>query len=81
MVYKSLHGLAPNYLSSLFSQRNISYSLRDNENKLVVPPPRTNFPKNSVRYKGAVIWKSLPRELRQAKTLDSFRRGCHNYFT
>ena len=66
LVYKSLHGLAPNYLSSLFSQRNISYSLRDNENKLVAPLPRTNFFKNSVRYKGAVIWNSLPRELRQA---------------
>ena len=24
MVYKSLHGLTPNYLSSLFTQRNIS---------------------------------------------------------
>ena len=24
MVYKSLHGFAPNYLSSLFTQRNIS---------------------------------------------------------
>ncbi|XP_068743078.1 uncharacterized protein [Montipora capricornis] len=42
MVYKSLHGLAPNYLSSLFTQRNISYNLRDNENKLVIPLPRTN---------------------------------------
>lgn len=43
MVYKSLHGLAPNYLSSLFTRRNISYDLRDNENKLVIPLPCPNF--------------------------------------
>ena len=55
MVYKALHGLAPNYLSSLFTQRNISYNLRDNENKMVIPLPRTNLLKNSFRYNGAVI--------------------------
>ena len=81
MVYKSLHGLAPNYLSSLFTQRNISYNLRDSESKLVIPLPRTNFLKNSFRYSGAVIWNNLPLELRQAETINSFRRGCHNLFT
>ena len=81
MVYKSLHGLAPNYLSSLFNQRNISYNLRDNENKLVIPLPRTNFLKNSFRYYGAVIWNSLPLELQQPETINSFRRRCHNFFT
>ena len=58
MVYKSLHGLASNYLSSLFTQGNISYNLRDNENKLVIPLPRTNFLKNSFRYSGAIIWNN-----------------------
>ena len=80
MVYKSLHGLAPNYLSSLFTQRNISYYLRDNENKLAIPLPRTNFLKNSFGYNGAVIWNKLPLELRQAEPINSFRRGFHNFF-
>ena len=79
MVYKSLHGLTPNCLCSLFTQRYISYNLRDNENKLVIPLPRTNFLKNSFRYNGAVIWNNLPPELRQAETINSFRRGCHNF--
>lgn len=63
MVYKSLHGLAPNYLSSLFTRRNISYDLRDNENKLVIPLPRTNF-----------LQKSFSEMLRQGRIQD-FKRG------
>jgi len=34
MVYRSLHGLAPNYLSSKFERREIAYDLRDSENRL-----------------------------------------------
>ena len=34
MVYKSLHGLAPEYLSSKFEKRETAYNLRDSENKL-----------------------------------------------
>ena len=37
MVYRSLHALAPNYLSSKFERREIAYNLRDSENKLNVP--------------------------------------------
>ena len=36
MVYRSLHGLAPNYLSSKFERREVAYNLRDSENKLNV---------------------------------------------
>ena len=34
MVFESLHELAPDYLTSKFSERNTSYNLRDFENKL-----------------------------------------------
>ena len=40
MVFKSMNGLAPDYLSSKFIQRNdviTSYNLRDSENKFAVP--------------------------------------------
>ena len=46
MVYKSLHGLAPDYLCSKFERRETAYNLRDSENKLNVPLPRTNYYKN-----------------------------------
>ena len=36
MVYKSLHGLAPEYLCSRFAIRETAYNLRDSENKIFI---------------------------------------------
>ena len=81
MVYKSLNGLAPEYLSSKFVKRNETrYSLRDSVNKLFVPFPRTNFMKNSFSYSGAVLWNSLPCNVREAKSLSQFKRLVSLYF-
>ena len=82
MVYKSVNGLAPEYLCSKFSERSCAsvYSLRDTTGQLAVPIPRTNYLKNSFSYNGAVIWNSLPLELRQANSFNSFRSGCSEYF-
>ena len=65
MVYKSLNGLTPDYLSSKFVDRSSvsNYSLRDTEGKLVIPQPHTNYMKNSFSYSGAVLWNSLPNSL------------------
>ena len=61
MVFKSLNGLVPEYLTSKFLTQNESnYALRDLNNKLVVPFPRTNYMKNSFSYSGATLWNSLP---------------------
>ena len=90
MVYKSLNGheivngLAPNYLSSKFIQRSdviTSYNLRDSNNKLVIPLPRTNYYKNSFGYSGAVLWNSLPSAARQVTFLTNFRRLLINFDT
>ena len=80
MVYKSLNGLAPHYLREKFVERNTltDYSLRDSEGKLAIPLPHTNFMKNSFSYSGAVLWNTLPVELRQASSLRTFRSGCKN---
>ena len=67
MVYKSLNGLASEYLSSKFVKRNETrYSLTDSVNKLSVPFPRPNFMKNSFSYSRAVLWNSLPCNVREA---------------
>ena len=53
MVYKSLNGIAPLYLNSLFSYNEVSsYSLRDSKGKLAIPLPGTNYVKNSFIYRG-----------------------------
>ena len=74
MVYRSLHGWAPNYNSSKFERREVAYNLRDSENKLNVPLPRTNYYKNSFSYSGAILWNSLPCNLREAESLGQLKR-------
>ena len=52
MVLKCLHGLAPDYLASKFSQRSTSYNLRDSANKLNVRLPPTNYFKTVL----VIVW-------------------------
>lgn len=52
--------------------------MRDSENKLAVPLPRTKYFKNSFSNIGAVLWNSLPSNARQATSLNDFRRYLTN---
>ena len=81
MVFKSLNGLVPEYLTSKFVTRNVSnYALRDSANKLVVPFPRTNYMKNSFSYSGATLWNSLHRKIRESSSIDQFKRLLYQNF-
>ena len=73
MVYKSLHGLAPDYLCSKYERRETAYNLRDSENKLNVPLPRTNYYKNSFSSSGTTLSNRLTRDIRQAESLGLFK--------
>ena len=68
MVFKSLNNLVPEYLGSKCTSRSVTapYTFQDSENKPAIPLPRTNYLGNSFNYSGAVLWNSLPQNLRQA---------------
>ena len=51
------------------------------EGKLAIPQPHTNYMKNSFSYSGAVLWNSLPIELRQADSLSAFRAALERFFS
>ena len=82
MVHKSLYGLAPDYLQSMFVNRSIvaNYSLTDTEGKLSIPKPRTDYLRNSFSYSGAVLLNSLPPDLRQTENVNQFKAGCIKFF-
>ena len=81
MVFKSLNGLVPEYLTSKFVTRNVSdYALRESANKLVVPFPRTNYMKSSFSCSGATLWNSLPYYIRESSSLNQFQRLLYQYF-
>ena len=75
LMYKTLHGMTPDYLRSRFVYRDdvSAYRLRNTENKLVPPQPRTDYLKKSFSYSGAQLWNNLPVDLRQASSLADFK--------
>ena len=75
LMYKTLHGMTPDYLRSRFVYRDdvSAYRLRNTENKLVLPQLRTDYLKKSFSYSGAQLWNNLPVDLRQASSLADFK--------
>ena len=67
-MFKKLNGKAPKYMEDLFmrKEQRASVVLRNDENKLAVPFPRTDCLKKSISYSGAILWNSLPRSERNA---------------
>ena len=63
-----------NGLCSKFEIRETAYDLRDSENKLNFPLPRTNYYENNFSYSGATLWNRPPRDLRQVESLGLFKR-------
>ena len=83
MVYKSVNGLAPEYLNFVLnfpSAAALRATLLDTllANWLFLFLA-LNYLKNSCSCSGAVTWNSLPLELRQANSLNSFRSGCSDF--
>ena len=71
MVYKSLNGLIPMYLSNIFSRnstRDIVY-LRHSESDLQVPLLKTAIGQNSFAYRGVHLWNNLESEVKKAPSL------------
>lgn len=58
VVYKSPHGLDPNYLQPIFVDRSsiTNYSLMDIEGRLAAPRSHANYLKNSFGHSGAVLY-------------------------
>ena len=74
-MYKVLNKMGPKSLANLFSYKceKTNYHLRDISTGLCLPKPRSNNMKNSFMYNGAKLWNSIPKEIRESKSLSSFR--------
>ena len=76
MMYKTITDLGPEYLHwSLFSQRHSAYNLRNSERSLSLYKPNTNYLKRSVSYSGAMLWNNLPKSLKNASSVEHFKRN------
>ena len=75
MMYNTVNNQTLDYLSTRFTPRHevLSYSLRNAECNLSIPQPR------SFSYSGAVLWNSLPKELKQSNFRDNFKVKLKNH--
>ncbi len=80
LMFKTLKSNAPSYLQEFFSIRGTGYNLRNSEMRLNLLKPRTNYLKRSFCYSGAILWNSLPQEIRKLQTQAKFKKAVNKYF-
>ena len=77
---RAVFGNLPSYLRTLFYFRDTEYDLRNNQFKLNLPKPRTNYLKQSFSYDGALLWNSLPEEMRSPTLFSQFKKAINDYY-
>ena len=74
--------LLPPSFSDNFSENNTIHSCNTRSaNKVYIKYERTNYRRFSVRYRGAMIWNSLPNSLKEIKSLQLFKRKLKCFFS
>ena len=82
MVFKSLSGLAPEYLTNLLTKPSDTNGriLRSNQNEMLkIPFSKTKCYDKSFSVTGPRLWNSLHLELRQSSRLKSFKKTLKSY--
>lgn len=78
LIYKSVHGLAPKYLSDMIHVQIPKRSTRRSADPLLLEVPQTKrstFADRSFSVFGPKMWNELPLILRQSKSVDAFKAG------
>ena len=65
--------LNPGFMCSYFSEKSLSYNLR-NGNSLQLPHVKSyRFGINSLRFTGSMLWNNLPFSVKNSETLTDFK--------
>lgn len=76
-MFKLIKFNKPDYL---FDTLTFSHSNRNPRN-IIIPRCNSKHYHNSFFFSGAVLWNSLPPDIKRSVTVDAFRRSARNYFT
>ena len=83
LVYKSLNGLVPSYMSKLFqpiSEINIRHTRNSIRNNLYVPSHNINCYKNSLAVSGAQIWNNIPDYIKICTDVKDFSKLLYKQY-
>ena len=81
IVYKALHGLAPQYIRDLLTLKIRTRSLRK-KNMLELYEPRAKLSgvdNRSFSFAGPRLWNSLPNDIKGAENVSSFKKLLKTY--
>ena len=75
IVFKSISGLAPTYLSTLFTRNSTReiVNLRNRETDLLAPRMKTSNGQKAFSFRGAKVWNELKHEVKLAPSLSTFK--------
>ena len=75
IVFKSISGLAPTYLSTLFTRNSTreTVNLRNSETDLLVPRMKTSNGQKAFSFRGSKVWNELEHEVMLAPSLSTFK--------
>ena len=83
MMFKCINGLAPlrltNELSVIGDAHSANTRASSNGN-ILVPMPHVEQFRNSFKYRGAVLWNTLPRDIREAQNIDEFKYRYRKHY-
>ena len=83
LVHKSLLGEAPDYLATMFKFEYRTYSVTtrsSDEHLLHIPSTRRKtFADRSVDVQGPILWNKLPKDIKEVKNHDIFKKVLKTY--
>ena len=83
MVFKCINGLAPLRLINelnVISDAHSANTLASSNGNILVPMPHVEQFRNSFKYPGAVLWNTLPRDIRGAQNIDEFEYRYRKHY-
>ena len=83
LTYKSLHGLAPQYIADFLKpvasvSRRSTLRSASNES-LIIPATKTAFGTRAFCVTGPTYWNQLPETAKNTATVDTFKRRLKTY--
>ena len=83
MMFKCVNGLAPlrliNQLNVISDAHSANTRASSNGNILVLMPHVEQF-RNSFKYRGKVLWNTLPRDIHGAQNIDEFKYRYRKHY-
>ena len=82
MVFKALNNLTPDYVSQLIVKQSDYHNrtLRSTSNDLLhIPRSHSSYLDHSFSVKGPTLWNSLPSNIRQLSSLNTFKTSLKSY--